>query len=932
VTTETPPTAPTTTAAAAMASTTPMPKADMEPVYKPQEVEPRIYRRWLDSDVFAPDGKGSRADWSRRPYVITQPPPNITGSLHTGHALTTTVEDVMIRRARMQGFPTLWVPGVDHASIGAQVVLDKIIAAEGETRNSLGRDRYLERMWTFINETRTLIGEQHQRLGASVDWNRLRFTMDEGSAKAVRHAFKRLYDDGLAYRGEKLVNWCPGDLTSVSDLEVIATPTAGTLWSVRYHLVGEDDQPLADEMVTVATTRPETILGDTAVAVHPDDARYTDVVGRRVLIPFVNRVVPIIADDVVRQDFGTGAVKITPAHDNDDFETGKRHGLPVIDVMTDDGRINAAGGPYAGLTTEEARKRILDDLELRGDLAAATQHEMVIGRCERSGHVIEPRVKTQWFINVKPMAQKAMDSVNAGRTTFVPERHRKDFFRWMENIHDWNVSRQLWWGHRIPAWYCADGHITVSAELDGPDECEVCGRGAAELTQELDIFDTWFSSGLWPFSTLGWPDDTPDLRTYYPTTVMETGYDIIFFWVARMMMLGEWLTDQAPFETVYLHGIVRDPYGQKMSKSKGNVLDPLAVIDELGADALRFSLLHGPEPSQDQRMSRPRLEDARNFANKLWNAARFVVSSRPLEVAQDAPLGFERIDPANLGPAEHWILDRCAATLEAVDAAYAGFAFGEAARLLYDAIWADYCDWYVELAKIGLRDTSNPGRGRAVWATLAWVLDRYLRLLHPIMPFVTQEIWDRLPHLPNDADQLIVASWPAASDNAVAADTHAAAGVAQLIELVSAIRGARAESGIAPADLLDATIWLPEGPARDSYPALSEAIDRLARTRATLVGDREALDANSPGASALAVISPIGEARLMRSDADVQAEQARLRKELDGARSSLRSTEARLADASFIERAPQNVVEQTRRRAQELAEQIAAITSRMAEG
>ena len=669
----------------------------MESIYRPNEVEPRIYKRWLDADVFAPDGKGSQADWSRRPFVITQPPPNITGSLHTGHALTTTVEDLMIRRARMQGFPTLWVPGVDHASIGAQVVLDKIIAKDGETRNSLGRDRYLDRMWLFINETRTLIGEQHQRLGASVDWSRLRFTMDEGSAKAVRVAFKKLYDDGLAYRGEKLVNWCPGDLTSVSDLEVVGTPGRGTLWSVRYHFVRDDGTPDPDDTIIVATTRPETILGDTAVAVHPDDPRYQGAIGRKVLIPFVDRVVPVIADDVVRAEFGTGAVKITPAHDVDDFETGKRHGLAVIDVMTDDARINENGGAYQGLTTDEARKQILADLEARSDLAGAVEHDMVIGRCERSGHVIEPRIKTQWFINVKPMAAKAMAAVNEGRTTFVPLRHRKDFFHWMENIHDWNVSRQLWWGHRIPAWYCPDGHITVSDLAEGPSACDVCGRAATELRQEEDIFDTWFSSGLWPFSTLGWPDDTPDLRTYYPTTVMETGYDIIFFWVARMMMLGEWLTDQAPFATVYLHGIVRDPYGQKMSKSKGNVLDPLAVIEELGADALRFALVHGPEPSQDQRMSRPRLEDSRNFANKIWNAARYVLNARPQESGAVSILGI--VDPQALGPAEHWILDRCAKTIEAVDKAYADFEFGRASRLLYDAIWSDYCDWYLELSK-----------------------------------------------------------------------------------------------------------------------------------------------------------------------------------------------------------------------------------------
>ncbi len=904
------------------------PTTDMAPAYQPAEVEPRTYQRWLDADVFAPDGAGSRADWSLSPFVITQPPPNITGALHVGHALTATVEDLMIRRARMQGHPTLWMPGVDHAGIAAQVVLDRMIAKDGETRNSLGRDRYLERMWIFINETRTVMGDQHKRLGASADWSRLRFTMDEGSAKAVRVAFKRLYDDGLAYRGEQLINWCPGDLTSVSDLEVVATPTKGTLWSVRYHFVKADGTPDPDDTITVATTRPETILGDTAVAVHPDDARYAGAVGRQVLIPFVNRVVPVIADDVVKPEFGTGAVKITPAHDLDDFETGKRHGLPIVDVMTDDGHINDNGAPYAGLTLEEARQRILADLEAQGDLVAATPHDMILGRCERSGHVIEPRVKTQWFINVKPMAAKAMAAVNEGRTTFVQPRYRKVFFDWMENIHDWNVSRQLWWGHRIPAWYCPDGHITVSSEIDGPQSCDVCGRPAAELRQEEDIFDTWFSSGLWPFSTLGWPDDTPDLRTYYPTTVMETGYEILFFWVARMMMLGEWLTETQPFSFVYLHGIVRDPYGAKMSKTKGNVVDPLEVIDELGADALRFALLHGPEPSQDQKMSRPRLEDARNFANKLWNAARFVLNSRPAETDAKTPLGITDAD--SLGPAEHWILERAAHTVEAVETAYDEFEFGRAARLLYDAIWSEYCDWYLELAKIGLTDeTASPARRRAIWSTLTWVLDRYLRLLHPIMPHLTEEIWGRTPHFANDPELLIVAPWPTHADGGAQADAHQAEGVADLIEVVTAIRAARAESGVEAADWLEALIWLPNGPAADAFEALESAIGRLARIKSKLVANRAELE-SAPGA--LSVIPPIGEVRLLRSDADRAREQARLDKDLRGIESQLAAAEARLSDHSFVTRAPANVVEHARERVSELREQADVLRARMREG
>jgi valyl-tRNA synthetase len=762
----------------------------------------------------------------------------------------------------------------------------------------------------------------------SADWDRLRFTMDEGSARAVRVAFKKLYDDGLAYRGEKLVNWCPGDLTSVSDLEVVATPTTGTLWYVRYHFTRADGTPDPDDTITVATTRPETILGDTAVAVHPDDPRYAAALGRNVLIPFVDRVVPVIADDVVQREFGTGAVKITPAHDAEDFETGRRHGLPLIDVMTDDGRINDNGGPYAGLAREQARQRIVSDLEARGDLDRAVPHEMILGRCQRSDDVIEPRIKTQWFINVKPMAERAMAAVREGRTTFVPRRFEKVFFDWMENIHDWNVSRQLWWGHRIPAWYCADEHVTVSDATDGPSACDTCGRPAAELRQEQDIFDTWFSSGLWPFSTLGWPDDTADLRTYYPTTVMETGYDIIFFWVARMMMLGEWLTGREPFRTVYLHGMVRDPYGGKMSKTKGNVVDPLEVIHETGADALRFALISGSAPGADSRLGQSRLDGSRNFANKLWNAGRFVLNVRPADSSMPT-LGFGDVDTAHLGPAEHWILDRCAATIAAVDKAYADFEFSEAARLVYDAIWADYCDWYLELSKIGVADSEPPERRRAVWATLAWVLDRYLRLLHPIMPFVTEEIWSRLPHRDDDPALIVVAGWPAASDTAVQPDETAAAGVAELIELVTAIRGARAESGVAAADWLDAAIWLPEGPARRVYPELESAFGRLARVRPRLAADRSDLDDAS---SALAVITPTAEARLLRSDADRERERARLSKELGVAESQLASAEARLSDDSFVSRAPHNVVEQARRRAAELRDHVDALRRRLEEG
>ena len=595
-------------------TTTRLPRTALPKAYVPSEVEGRVYERWLAADVFPPDGAGSTADPHLPPFTIIQPPPNVTGSLHLGHAQRTAVEDLMIRHARMRGHPTLFLPGLDHASIAAQFVLDGILAKEGESRASLGRERYLERMRAFSDSTKPVMLGQQRRVGASADWGRLRYTMDEGSAKAVRVAFERLYRDGLAYRTEALINWCPGCRTSVSDLEVIPTPETGTLWFVRYHLIDEaTGQPDPNAWVTVATTRPETILGDTAVAVHPDDERYRDVVGRRVRIPFVERDVPVIADPIVEREFGTGALKITPAHDHDDYATGKRHDLPMITVLNDDATINEAGAPFTGLDRYAARERILEELRARGDLEGEEPHEMVIGRCQRSNDVIEPRLKTQWFIRTEPLAAKALAATREGRTRILPARFEKTWEHWMTSIRDWNVSRQLWWGHRIPAWYCPDGHVTVSSEPDGPPACEVCGRPASELEQDPDIFDTWFSSGLWPFSTLGWPDATPDYERFYPTSVMETGYDIIFFWVARMMMLGIQLTGEVPFHTVYLSGLIRDPEGQKMSKTKGNVVDPLAVIDETGADALalrgdpRHDPGAGPEVRAHQARARPQL-------------------------------------------------------------------------------------------------------------------------------------------------------------------------------------------------------------------------------------------------------------------------------------------------------------------------------------
>ena len=908
---------------------------ELAKAYRPGDFEGAIYERWLAADVFAPDGAGSRADESMEPFVIIQPPPNITGALHLGHALTSTIEDVMIRHARMQGRPTLWLPGLDHASIAAQYVLDQLIAKEGETRESLGRERYLERMWQFINTTREVMLGQQRRIGASLDWGRLRFTMDGGSARAVRVSFKRLYDEGLAYRTEALINWCPGCRTSVSDLEVIPTEETGTLWTLRYHLIDEaTGEPDPDHWISVATTRPETILGDTAVAVHPDDARYTALVGRRARIPFVERDVPIIADDVVDPAFGTGAVKITPAHDRDDYETGKRHDLAMPTVLADDATINELGAGYTGLDRYAAREAIVSDLEARRDLEGTKPHPMLIGRCQRSNDVIEPRLKTQWFVRVAPLAALALEATRSGRTSIVPPRFEKVWEHWMTSIHDWNVSRQLWWGHRIPAWYCPDGHVTVSDDADGPAACATCGRRASELTQDPDIFDTWFSSGLWPFSTLGWPDDTDDLRRYYPGSVMETGYDIIFFWVARMMMLGIHLAENIPFRTVYLHGLVKDPYGKRMSKTKGNVVDPLHAIDESGADALRFALVHGTSPGNDQKFRTEKLDDGRNFANKLWNATRFVVGARPASIPADAAR--RAPDEARLGPTERWIRSRTAAAVETVDRGLAELQLAEVTRTLYDAIWSEYCDWGLELAKVRLADETLPAADReATWWTLVEAFDTYLRLLHPVMPFVTEELWAVLPHADDDPELLVVARWPAAGRRDAATESD----VGAIVELVRAIRNARAEAGIVAASWLPVDVGVPDR-LRPTFEALAPAIGRLARARPlTIEALRAAAGmAEKVGAGArsgLAVIAGELEARIVSPDAgsadagSPEGDRGRLEKELAEAEGFLAAARARLANAGFTSKAPAAIIEGARAREAELAETVTRLRARL---
>jgi valyl-tRNA synthetase len=768
---------------------------------------------------------------------------------------------------------------------------------------------------------------QQRRLGASLDWSRLRYTMDEGSATAVRVAFATLHERGLAYRTEALVNWCPGCRTSVSDLEVIPTPENGTIWSIRYHLIDEaTGLPDPDETITVATTRPETILGDTAVAVHPDDDRYRALVGRRARIPFVERDVPIIADQVVEPGFGTGAVKITPAHDHDDYQTGLRHGLPMPTILDDAAAIAETGTPYDGLDRYEARERILADLAARDDVAGQAAHELILGRCDRSSDVVEPRLKTQWFIRTGPLAAAALEATRSGRTRIVPDRFVKTWENWLTNIRDWNVSRQLWWGHRIPAWYCPDGHATVTADPAGPDACTVCGRPTTELEQDPDIFDTWFSSGLWPFSTLGWPEDTPDYRRFYPTTVMETGWEIIFFWVARMVMLGIELTGETPFEVVTLSGLIRDPFGKKMSKTKGNVVDPLSVIDVNGADALRFALIHGATPGLDQRFSDEKLEGARNFANKLWNATRFVLGARPASIAADAPR--QAPDAALQGPAERWIGSRVAATTTEVDRGIESFNFAEVTRALYEGIWSEFCDWGLELAKVRLVDETLPADvHEATWWTLVEALDTYLRLLHPVMPFVTEALWGALPRRADDPELLIVARWPRAGPS----DADIEARIGAIIDTIQAIRNARSNANLPAAGWLE-THLAPPPDALDTFEALAPGIARLTRSRPLQLHPRRE-DLPRPAGS-LEIVLPAGdiEATVLPATTSYDAagrDRARLEKELADAEGFLAAARARLSNEAFTSKAPAAVVDGARSREAELAAQVERLRSRL---
>ncbi len=709
---------------------------EMEKAYNPQAAEKKWYAFWEEKGYFTPEIKKGE-----KPFTIIMPPPNVTGALHIGHALTMAVEDTIIRWHRMGGEPTLYLPGVDHAGISGETAVEKLIMdTEGKTKNDLGREEFLNRVWDWMNKYRDVIDDQLRALGTSCDWTRKCFTMDPGPQKAVRRVFKTLFDEGLIYRAERIVNWCPGSQTVISDLEVEMEEEDGFLWHIKYPVKGE-----AGSFVTVATTRPETMLGDSGVAVNPQDERYKNLVGKMLILPLMDREIPIVADEAVEKEFGTGAVKVTPGHDPLDFEIGHRHNLPVINIMAPNASINRTGGPYAGLDRFVARKKVVEDLEKAGLLLKTEPYRHNVPYSQRAGVPIEPLVKEQWWVKIAPLANPALQAAQDGRIKFVPERFKKTYTDWLENIHDWPVSRQLFWGHRIPVYFCNNCGKASCTEEETLKNCQHCA--SENIWQDPDVLDTWFSSGLWPFSTLGWPDQTEDLAYFYPTSVMETGYDIIFFWVARMVMFGLHFMGEIPFHTVYLHGLVRNEKGEKMSKSKGVVLDPLEAIAEFGSDALRFTLLTGSTPGNDSKMSRTRLADSRNFANKIWNATRFIT----LSGTENLPFTPPKLDRAGT-LADRWITSKYNQLVAEVDRLLESYQLGEAGRLIYDFLWGEFCDWYIETSKPRL-NSPDPAEKKKVQEVLTGVLEGALRLLHPFMPFVTEELWHFLPH---QGDSLII--------------------------------------------------------------------------------------------------------------------------------------------------------------------------------
>ncbi len=863
----------------------------LDKIYRPAEVETKHYARWEENDAFA---CGRRPE--AQPYTIVIPPPNVTGTLHMGHALNNTLQDVLVRYQRMRGRDVLWQPGTDHAGIATQMVVERQLEQEGRSRHDLGRAAFIDRVWAWKRESGGAITSQLRRLGASCDWRRERFTMDEGLSQAVRKVFVDLYKRGLVYRDKRLVNWDCKLQTAISDLEVEQREVKGHLWYVRYPIEGSNDA-----FITVATTRPETMLGDSGVAVHPDDERYKDLVGRHALLPLVGRRLPIVADIHADPEQGTGAVKITPAHDFNDFEVGRRHGLEMINVLDEVGRINEmAPEPYRGLDRFEARERVIQDLEARGLLDRVEDHTHTVPYGDRSGVPIEPWLTDQWYVDAASLAERAIESVERGEVRFVPRQWEKTFFEWMRNIQPWCVSRQIWWGHQIPAWYAPDGRMFVAMDEDEAAAQAKLHYGTnVDLARDPDVLDTWFSSALWPFSTLGWPEETPELKRYYPTDVLVTGFDIIFFWVARMMMMGLHFMGEAPFRTVYIHALVRDARGQKMSKSKGNVIDPLDLVDKYGADALRFTLAAMAAQGRDIKLSESRVEGYRNFATKLWNAARFC----EMNVCLPKP----DFDPDSCRETvNRWIVGEVAKTSERVGRALDAFKFNEAAGAIYQFTWGTFCDWYLEFIKPVLSDGSELAREEAR-ACAAWTLRQILLLLHPFMPFITEELWERLAG--PSGSILMLEAWPDHASRAV--DAAAAAEMEWVIRLISEVRAVRAEANVPPSARIAMRLLDANAETRRRLAAHEGVVARMARL------DGITLEGGVPSGSAQLVLDEATVVLPLAGVIDLAAERARLAGQIDKCLADIAKLEDKLGNAQFIARAPAHVVEEQRERRDE---------------
>ncbi|NLO62583.1 MAG: valine--tRNA ligase [Clostridiaceae bacterium] len=871
--------------------------------FEPRNAEPRIYRNWMESGYFR-----AECDSEKKPYCIVMPPPNITGQLHMGHALDNTIQDILIRLKRMQGFSALWLPGTDHAAIATEARIVAAMKAEGVSKDDIGREKFLVRAWEWREKYGRRIVEQLKSLGSSCDWSRERFTMDEGLSKAVTEVFVRYYEKGLIYRGERIINWCPHCLTSISDAEVEYEEQDGHFWHLKYPLTDGSGE------LILATTRPETMLGDTAVAVHPDDERYAHLIGKFVMLPLMNKDIPVIADEYVEKDFGTGVVKITPAHDPNDFEVGLRHDLPVVIVMTENARMNENAGKYEGLDRYEARKRIVSDLEALGLLQKVEPHKHNVGTCYRCGTVVEPRVSLQWFVKMKPLAEPAIGAVRKEETSFVPERFEKVYFNWMENIRDWCISRQLWWGHRIPAYYCADcGHVTVSRVP--PLSCDQC-KGEI-LTQDDDTLDTWFSSALWPFSTLGWPDNTEDLRYFYPTDVLVTAYDIIFFWVARMIFSGIECMDKAPFHHVLIHGLIRDAQGRKMSKSLGNGIDPLEIVEKYGADALRYALVTGNAPGNDQRFQEEKIEAGRNFANKIWNAMRFVLMNCPAEMS------FEGVDTARYATEDKWILSRLNQTVAEVTANLEKYEFGIALSKIYAFIWEEYCDWYIEIAKARLFDSEHPTSGEARFV-LNFVLAESMKLLHPFMPFLSEEVYGNLV-LPEKSESIMIADWPKYSDLLDYPEEEKFMTV--LMDAVRSVRNVRTNLGVAPSRKASAILVTPDEEIAKLFITGQPFMERLAAVSAIEV--REVKTGIPP--TAVAAVFSSGEFYIPLEDLiDVQKELERLNKEKDNLEQEIDRVDKKLGNEEFVGRAPAHIVDAEREKKEKFIRMFTGIKERIA--